>query len=59
MAAKKCTKKGDAGTKLLFGSVFNLLLFVTFSLPPPSPSPSSDLKVPYDNLYGEGKEFKY
>ena len=32
MTAKKCTKKWDAGAKLLVFNVINLLLFLMFSL---------------------------
>ena len=42
VTAKKCTKKCDAHAKLLFW-LLNLFVFVTFSLP--LPSPSSYLKV--------------
>ena len=41
MTAKKCTKKRDVRAK-----VIEPMAFLTFSLP----APSSDLKVPIDNL---------
>ena len=54
--AKKCPKRCDTRAKLLF-CLQNLLLFLTFSLP--SPSPLSDLKVPINERSAVKRSARY